>query len=141
MKLMNKKQADKELKKGYKKAEQLLNDDQKTEEFLQKLEMKLKEIPKLGNTLSMVPTLISLVRSYIRKEYKTVPLGSIIAIVSALLYVFMVLDFIPDTIPGAGYIDDALVITACIRLVRSDVEEYNRYRRKNNKYIVDVKEG
>ena len=140
MKLMNKKQADKELKKGYKKAEKLLDDPEKTEEFLQKLEKKLQEIPKIGNTLAMVPTLISLVRSYIKKEYKNVPLGTIIAIVSALLYVFVVLDFLPDTIPGLGYIDDALVITACLRLIRSDVDEYNRYREKNNKYIVDEKE-
>lgn len=130
MKLMNKKTANKELEKGYKKAEKLLENKDKTEEFLQKLENKLKEIPKVGNTLSMVPILISLVRSYIRKEYKTVPLGTIIATLSALLYVFMVLDFIPDTVPGAGYIDDALVLTACIRLIRSDVEEYQKYRKE-----------
>ena len=130
MKLMNKKQADKELQKGYKKAEKLLEDKNKTEEFLQKLEEKLKEIPKIGNTLSMIPILISLVRSYIKGEYKNVPLGTIIAILSALLYVFMMLDFIPDTIPGAGYIDDALVITACLRLIRSDVEEYQKYRKE-----------
>ncbi|MBQ9023937.1 MAG: DUF1232 domain-containing protein [Bacilli bacterium] len=132
MKLMNKKQANKELKKGYKKAEKLIKDKDKTEEFLQKLEKKLKEIPKLGNTLSMVPILISLVRSYIKGEYKNVPLGTIIAIISALLYVFMMLDFIPDSIPGAGYIDDALVIGACLRLIRSDVEEYQKYRKDNN---------
>lgn len=130
MKLMNKKTANKELEKGYKRAQKLLENKDKTEEFLQKLENKLKEIPKVGNTLSMVPILISLVRSYIRKEYKTVPLGTIIATLSALLYVFMVLDFIPDTVPGAGYIDDALVLTACIRLIRSDVEEYQKYRKE-----------
>ena len=130
MKLMNKKQANKELQKGYKKAEKLLEDKNKTEEFLLKLEKKLKEIPKVGNTISMVPTLISLIRSYIKGEYKNVPLGTIIATLSALLYVFMILDFIPDTIPGAGYIDDALVIGACLRLIRSDVEEYQKHRKE-----------
>ena len=130
MKLMNKKRADQELKKGYKKAEKLLKDKNKTEEFLQKLEKKFKEIPKIGNTLSMIPILISLVRSYIKGEYKNVPLGTIIAIVSALLYVFMMLDFIPDTIPGAGYIDDALVVTACLKLIKSDVDEYQKYRKE-----------
>ena len=130
MKLMNKKQANKELEKGYKKAKKLIKDKDKTEEFLQKLENKLNEIPKIGKTLSMVPILISLVRSYIKGEYKNVPLGTIIASVSALLYVFMVLDFIPDSIPGAGYLDDALVIGACIKLIRSDVEEYQKYRKE-----------
>lgn len=130
MKLMNKKQADKELKKGYKKAEKLIKDKDKTEEFLSKLENKLKEIPKVGNTLSMMPILISLVRSYIKGEYKNVPLGTIIASLSALIYVFMILDFIPDTIPGAGYIDDALVIGACIKLIKSDVDEYQVWRKE-----------
>ena len=37
MKLMNKKQADIELEKGYKKAEKLIKDKNKTEEFLQRL--------------------------------------------------------------------------------------------------------
>ena len=130
MKLMNKKQANKELEKGYKKANKLIKDKNKTEDFLQRLEMKLKEIPKVGGTLSMIPILISLVRSYIKGEYKNVPLGTIIAILSALLYVFMVLDFVPDTIPGAGYIDDALVIGACIKLIKSDVDEYQKYRKE-----------
>ena len=130
MKLMNKKQADKELKKGYKKASKLIKDKSKTEEFLQKLENKLKEIPKVGNTLSMIPILISLIRSYIKGEYKNVPLGTIIAALSSLIYVFMILDFIPDTIPGAGYIDDALVIGACIKLIKSDVDEYQKWRKE-----------
>ena len=130
MKLMSKKQADIELEKGYKKAEKLIKDKNKTEEFLQRLEKKLNEIPKVGKTLSMIPILISLVRSYIKGEYKNVPLGTIIATLSALLYVFFVLDFIPDTIPGAGYIDDALVISACIKLIKSDVEEYQKYRKE-----------
>ena len=78
----------------------------------------------------MVPILISLVRSYIKGEYKNVPIGTIIAILSALLYVFMMLDFIPDSIPGAGYIDDALVIGACIKLIKSDVDEYQQYRKE-----------
>lgn len=130
MKLMNKKQADKELKRGYKKASKLIKDKNKTEEFLQKLENKLKEIPKVGNTLSMIPILISLIRSYIKGEYKNVPLGTIIAALSSLIYVFMILDFIPDTIPGAGYIDDALVIGACIKLIKSDVDEYQKWRKE-----------
>ena len=42
----------------------------------------------------------------------------------------MMLDFIPDTIPGAGYIDDALVVTACLKLIKSDVDEYQKYRKE-----------
>ena len=125
--------AKKELEKGYKEAEELLKDTSKMEEVLVQMEKKLKIIPKVGNTLAMVPIMISLVRSYIRKEYTKIPMGTIIAIVSALLYVLTPVDLIPDIVVGAGYIDDALVIATCLKLVRSDVDEYQKWRKDNNK--------
>ena len=132
---MSEKQAALELEKGYKKAEDLLNEPEKLEKFLQKLERKLKVIPKVGNTLAIVPTMISLIRRYVKKEYTEVPLGTIIAIISALIYVLSPVDFVPDAIPGAGYIDDALVITACLKLIGSDVEDYQKWRKANNKEL------
>ena len=132
---LTKKEAKEELEKGYFKAEKLLKDKEKTKVFLQKLEKKLKTIPKLGDTLAMVPILISLVRSYIKKEYTEIPLGSIIAVLSALLYVLAPVDAIPDSIPAAGLIDDALVINTCLKLVKSDVDEYVLWRKENNKEL------
>ena len=134
-KKITKKEAKEELEKGYSKAEKLLKDNEKTELFLQKLEKKLKTIPKLGDALAMVPILISLVRSYIKKEYTEIPLGSIIAVLSALIYILAPVDAIPDAIPAAGLIDDALVITTCYKLVKSDVDEYIIWRKENNKEL------
>lgn len=85
----------------------------------------------------MVPVMISLIKSYIEKEYTEIPLGTIIAVISALIYVVSPIDIILDSIPGAGYIDDAAVIAACLKLVGSNVEEYQEWRKKNNK-ILDV---
>ncbi len=132
---MNEKQADEELKKGYDKAKKLLEDTDKVEVFLQKLEKKLKVIPKVGETFAIVPTMISLIRNYIKKEYTEIPIGTIIAILSALIYIFSPIDFVPDVIPGAGYIDDALVIGACLKLVSSDVNDYEKWRKENNKLV------
>ena len=128
---INEEKAQKELEKGYSEAEELLKDKEKIELFLERLEEKLKQIPKLGETLSMLPVLISLVRSYIKKEYNNIPIGSIIAIVSALIYFFTPIDLIPDTIIGAGYIDDAMVLKACLKLIHHDVQEYIAWRDKN----------
>ena len=122
-----------ELGNGFSEAEELLKDEKKTEDFLLQLENKLKIVPKVGNTLAMIPILISLVRDYIRKVYTTIPLGTIVAVVSALLYFLTPLDLIPDAILGAGYIDDALVVAACLKLVHSDVEEYTKWRNNNHK--------
>lgn len=133
MKELNDKEAKKELEKGYENAEKLLKDEVKTEKFLQKLERKLKTIPVLGEILSRIPVLISLVRSYIRKEYTDVPVRSIIAIVSALIYFLTPVDVIPDVIPGFGYVDDVSVLTFCLKLVGDDVKEYQKWRQENNK--------
>lgn len=132
-KKLTKKEAKEELEKGYSEAKSMLKDKDKTEIFLQKLEKKLKVIPKVGNTLAMAPTFISLVRDYIKKEYTEVPLGSIIAVLSALIYILAPIDAIPDTIIGAGLIDDALVLNVCLKLVKSDIDEYLEWKELNNK--------
>jgi len=135
MKDFNEEDAKEELEKGYSKAKTILEDKDKTERFLQRLENKLKMIPAAGNVLSMIPTLISLVRSYSKGEYKDIPLGTIVAIVSALIYWLSPVDAIPDIIPGFGYIDDMAVIGVCLKLVKSDVDEYQKWREENKKII------
>jgi len=121
-------QIQEELGKGYKEAEELLKDSSKLENLLKRLEAKLKTIPKAGNALANVPTMILLVRSYIKKEYTEIPIGSIIAITSALIYFLSPIDLIPDAIPVVGYADDIAVIIACLKLVESDLQEYREWR-------------
>lgn len=129
------KKAEEELEKGYSAAEEMLKDEDKMERFLQRLEKKLKKIPFAGEKLATVPIMISLVKSYVKKEYTDVPVGTITAIISALIYFLSPIDFIPDSIPLIGYFDDAMVVAACWGLVGSDVEEYQKWREKNNKVI------
>ena len=135
MKEINEEEAKKELESGYEKAEELLNDNDKMEEFLQKLEKKLETIPVAGSALSMLPTMVSLIKSYIKKEYTEIPVGTIVAIISASIYFLSPVDLIPDVIPGVGYIDDAAVVAACLALVGSDIEEYKKWRETNNKNL------
>lgn len=131
------KKAEEELKKGYSIAEDMLNDEDKMERFLQRLEKKLKKIPFAGDKLAAIPIMTSLVKSYIKKEYKDIPIGTIIAIISALIYFVSPIDIIPDSIPFIGYFDDAAVVAACWKLVGSDIEEYEKWREKNNK-VIDI---
>jgi uncharacterized membrane protein YkvA (DUF1232 family) len=124
-----------ELEKGYASAEKLLGDRDALERFLQRLEKKLRKLPLAGNALASIPVLASLIRSYTKKEYTDIPIGSIIAIISALIYFVSPIDFIPDFIPGVGHVDDTVVIAACLKLVESDVEEYIKWRKANGKVI------
>lgn len=133
MERINEEEAKEALEEGYPEAEEMIKDVDRTEQFLKDLENKLLLIPKLGKKLSMIPVMISMVRDFIRKKYTRVPAGSIIAIVSALIYVFNPLDIVPDVIPGAGYIDDAAVIAICIKLVNSDLKDYREWKEKKSK--------
>lgn len=124
-------QAQNELKKGYKKAKILLHDENKLEIFLQKIENKLTIVPIVGNALSYIPVMISMIRSYVRKEYTEIPIGSIISMISALIYFVSPVDIIPDFLPVVGYLDDAAVVDACIKLVKSDIDDYKQWRKIN----------
>lgn len=125
---MDEKLIDNAIKNNEEKAKKLLEDTDKLETFLINLENKLKLIPLAGNSLSNVPLLISCLRSYIKKEYTKIPLGSLIAILASLIYIFTPIDLVPDFIPGVGYLDDAAVITTCLKLVSSDLENYKKWR-------------
>ena len=135
VKKIRQKQAEKELKKGYPKAETLLNDKSKLDDLLESLEVKIEKIPNLGEALSYVPVFIQLVKCFITKKYTIIPRGSIVAIISALVYFVSPFDIIPDFIPGIGYIDDALVITTCIYLVHSDIEIFKSWREEQGNLV------
>lgn len=131
--LVDEKKAQITLEKGYVEAEKILGDEDKMERFLFRLEKKLKTIPVAGEQLSYAPIMVSLLRSYVKKEYKDVPVGTIVAVISALVYFLSPVDILPDVIPGVGYIDDALVIAACWKLVESDINEYIAWRELDSK--------
>ena len=121
-----------ELKRGFKQSEKIIKED-RIGETLQRLEEKLKSLPNVGEQLSHIAVFASLLNSYVKKEYTKVPIGTITAIVSAILYVISPIDIITDIIPGLGYLDDAAVVLACFCLVESDIQEYLAWREEQSK--------
>lgn len=132
-KLFARRKAKKKLKKNYNQAERIVQDDDKLEKFLQRVEQRLKLIPRAGRRLSTIPVMVSLVNSYYKKEYRHIPIGSIIAIVSALIYFLSPIDFFPDFIPFFGFLDDAVVVATAWKLIDSDVKEYREWQQAHNK--------
>jgi uncharacterized membrane protein YkvA (DUF1232 family) len=78
----------------------------------------------LDRFLDDIKTMISMVRAYVSKEYREMPIGTIAAIAGALLYVLTPFDFIPDFLAGVGLVDDAAVVSACLKLVAHDVRKF-----------------
>ena len=130
-KRFNKKRALDEIQKRFKKAEDLLKDDARMESFLEKIEKKIKWIPFLAQEFKNIPTMVSMVRSYLRGNYTKIPKRTILAIVSALIYFLSPIDLIPDWIPLLGQLDDAIVIASCWNLVNKDVEDYRQWKKES----------
>ena len=129
------KQAQDVLQRNYAESEEILHNEDKLERLFQRLEKKLKIVPVVGGTLAEIPMMASLIKSYVQKEYTDIPIGSIVAVISALLYFVSPIDIIPDNIPGVGYIDDAVVVAVCLKMVDSDLQEYKIWREQNGKVI------
>ena len=115
--------------KNYAEAEEILKDEDKMERFLQRLERKLQSIPIAGNALAYVPLMMSLVKSYVKKEYTELPIAIMISIVIALLYFLSPVDLLPDVVPVVGYLDDGAVIIGCLSFAMTDLKDYRKWRK------------
>lgn len=126
---MTKEQAEAELKKGSKNVTE--DDLKKVLDRRDEIEQKFKGNGPLGRFLADLKLLFSIIKDYTSGEYREIPWWSVAAIVAALLYVLTPIDLIPDFIPVIGYVDDALVVAACLALVEQDLHKYKDWKKKN----------
>lgn len=125
---VTKKQAEEELKRG---AKNVTEDDlKKVLDKRDEIEEKFKGNGPLGRFIADLKFLFSIIQDYIKGEYREIPYWSIAAIVAALLYVLSPIDLIPDFIPVVGYVDDALVVAACLAMLEQDLHEYKEWKKK-----------
>ena len=129
--ILNEDEVQRRFEQSKEKAKKLLEDRDKMDRFLERLEKKLKHIPVVGGMLSEIPTLIALVKAYIEKRYLDVPIEAMIAIVGSLIYFLSPIDLLPDFLPALGLVDDGAVIALALKLVHDDVKEYKTWRDKN----------
>ena len=109
-------------------AQDMLKDGSKVEEALQALERKMKEIPTIGEGVSRLPLMISMIRGYITKEYTEVSPKVIASMLCAVLYLVKGRDLIKDSIPVVGYLDDIAVAAAAIKLSEKELDAYADWR-------------
>lgn len=97
----------------------------------EKIKQKVKGAKPLQEHLDTVKLMFALIKAYWSGEYRQIPWFSIAAIVAALLYVLSPIDLIPDFIPVIGLMDDAMVLTACLNLVKKDLAQFDAWRQSN----------
>ena len=118
------------LDKATAEAKDFVNNPSRMDALLQQLEEKLRQVPAIGETVSGLPVMIAMVKSWIRKEYEVSP--KVLAIMAgAFLYLVKKKDLIPDSIPVIGIADDVAVLGLALKLVEKDVQAYREWRDAN----------
>ena len=118
------------LDKATAEAKDFVNNPSRMDALLQQMEEKLRQVPAIGETVSGLPVMIAMVKSWIKKEYEVSP--KVLAIMAgAFLYLIKGKDLIPDSIPLVGIADDVAVLGLALKLVEGDLDAYRQWRDAN----------
>jgi len=113
------------------RARQYAEDPQKAayvvDEALRKARRNKGALEKVWDDLR---TLLRLIRTWARKEYRDVPWRTIVLAIAAVVYFVNPFDVIPDFLPGLGFIDDAVIIAFVAHSIHKDLEKFRRWERR-----------
>ena len=115
------------------KVESIMKDTAALENILQSAEAKLSQIPNVGQYAAKLPLMLSMIRSYIAKEYTEVSPKVVASMFGAFIYLVSRKDLIPDKIPVLGMADDLGVLALALELNKPELDAYSAWRdnRKN----------
>lgn len=116
------------LNNGMEEAKAIIDNPEKVEEVLKQVGDKLATVPVLGNLFTELPDMISLVQSYITKEYTEVSPKVILAAVGSFIYLINRKDLIPDRIPVIGMLDDIAVVGLALEMVKPELKAYREMK-------------
>ena len=116
------------LEEGMDKATNLLKSNEQVTNLIDMVQTKIQETPLLGTAVAGLPNMISMVKSYITKEYDVVSPKVIATIVSAFIYLVKRKDLIKDTIPVLGQLDDIAVIVLAMNFIKPELTAYAEWK-------------
>jgi uncharacterized membrane protein YkvA (DUF1232 family) len=112
------------------KANDYIDNQQKTEGLLKKAVLKAKSNKStLGEAWEKLQLLVDLVKAYSKGEYRQVTKSTIITVIGAILYFVSPIDLVPDFIAGLGILDDAAVIGFTLKKVSSELDEFKKWKK------------
>lgn len=84
----------------------------------------------LKSLLAQGMVMIDLVKDYATGRYREVPYWAMGATALALFYVLSPIDVIPDVIIGAGFLDDAVVVSFALKLIEKELARYKEWKER-----------
>ncbi len=108
-------------------AKDFINNPSRLDQLLVNVEATLNKVPVIGESVSELPTMIAMVKSWIKKEYD-VSYKVLATMVGAFIYAVKDKDIIPDNIPLVGRADDIAVIGLALKFVEPEVKAYKAWR-------------
>ena len=116
------------LEQGMAEAQGLMKNASKVDDLLVQMEDVLRNVPAVGGTLSQVPLMISMVKSYITREYTEVSPKVIATLIAGFIYVVKKKDLISDKIPVIGMADDLGVLGLALKFCEPELKAYKEFR-------------
>lgn len=107
-------------------------DIQKVSDIADKIEQKFINRGPLKRFLDDGKLLISVIKDYIKGQYRKIPYWAIAAIAFTLLYVFNPSDVVPDILPMLGLVDDATLVGVCLYLVERELKDYQIWKQTSS---------
>jgi len=116
-------------KSAKQKAEGIANNPELLNDLIHKADKKAVEKGRtvLGDAWDSLNTCFRMLRAYARGSYRKIPWKSLVAVVGAIVYFLMPLDFIPDLIFGIGFADDVALILWTVKSIQGDIEMYTEW--------------
>ena len=84
--------------------------------------------PRLKAVLEQLKAMLDLLRAWANGTYQEISKANLLLIAGAVVYFLIPTDLLPDFIFGAGYVDDAMVITWALSTAREELEKFKRWR-------------
>lgn len=113
-----------------KKAEKLIENNEKTAQLLDEAMLKLDSIGKgpVDEVWDHLLLFVQMMRDWATGKYRNMPIGSVIMIVASLVYFCSKKKKFPKFILGLGHIDDLAIISFTFRQIQNDVDKYIVWR-------------
>jgi uncharacterized membrane protein YkvA (DUF1232 family) len=125
------------------KAEETLNDKEKTSSIIEDVFIKLKNTA--SETIAFVHDdivlLLAVVSAYITGRYTKIPFKTLAMILGALTYFLSPLDLIFDFIPVIGFLDDVFIIGMTLKYAHDDLQTFKEWEKTQADMIPETKEA